>query len=308
MAEALHLKYPVNTIDGQQLLPAGTELTVEVLERLATAVRHNPGEDLSLLEHGSIRTDLGNLMNREPYMQIFGDPADLDAVWEMMAPIRLPPPLLTAIDYFCENDPYTYSHTLMVFALTCLLAQKMGGNVQEALPEASAGPLHDIGKVSVPLQVLQMDAPLHRSDRDLFEHHAMAGYVLLTYYLGAVDSYTAVAARDHHERSDCSGYPRGIALMDQYVEIVSVCDVYDALLSSRPYRKTQFDNRTALEEITRLAEKGKVGWRIVTHLLALNRRDRPSPADCSVSHEKRGVPPEANTYGIVIEDEPTQES
>lgn len=308
MAKALRLKYPVNTIDGQQLLPAETELTAEVLERLASFVRRDPGNDLPLLEHGSIRADLDILINRPPYKQIFDDIPDLAAVWKMMSTTRLPPSLLGAIDYFRENDPYTYSHTLMVFALTCLLAQKMGGDIREALPEASAGPLHDIGKISVPLQVLQMDAPLHRSDRDLFEHHAMAGYVLLTYYLGEVDSYTAVAARDHHERSDCSGYPRGIALMDRYVEIVSVCDVYDALLSSRPYRKTQFDNRTALEEITRLAEKGKVGWRIVTHLLALNRKDRPSPADCSVSHEKRGVPPEESTYGIVIEDEPIQES
>jgi HD-GYP domain-containing protein (c-di-GMP phosphodiesterase class II) len=308
MAEALRLKYPVNTIDGQQLLPAGTELTAEVLERLATAVRRNRGEDLPLLEHGSIRADLEILVDRPPYKQIFSDLEDLVGLWDLMATTRLPPSLLGAIDYFRENDFYTYSHTLMVFALTCLLAQKMGGDVREALPEASAGPLHDIGKVSVPLQVLQMDAPLHRSDRDLFEHHAMAGYVLLTYYLGEVDSYPAVAARDHHERSDCSGYPRGVALMDRYVEVVAVCDVYDALLSPRPYRKEGFDNRTALEEITRLAEKGKVGWRIVTHLLALNRKDRPSPADCSVSHEKRGVPPEANTYGIVIEDEPTQES
>ena len=89
------------------------------------------------------------------------------------------------------------------------------------------------------------------------------------------------------------------------METVSVCDVYDALLSPRPYRKEGYDNRTALEEITQLAEEGKVGWEIVTQLVAPNRKDRPSPEDCAVSLEKRGVPPEANTYGIVIEDEPT---
>jgi HD-GYP domain-containing protein (c-di-GMP phosphodiesterase class II) len=308
MAEALCLKYPVYSLDGEQLLPAGSKLTAEVLERLAASLPRDPGEDLSFLEHGSIRRDLDILMNRPPYKQIFDNLADLVAVWKMMSTTRLPPSLLKAIDYFHKNDPYTYSHTLMVFALTCFLAQKIGEDAREFLPDVSAGPLRDIGKVSVPLTVLQMNVPLRRSDRDLLEHHAVAGYVLLTYYLGEVDSFPALAARDHHEWRDKSGYPRGISLSDRYVEIVSVCDVYDALLNPRPYRKTQYDNRTALEEITLLAEEGKVGWEIVAQLVAPNRRDKPSPEDCAVSREKRGVPPEANTYGIVIEDEPTSDA
>lgn len=308
IAEALRLKYPVNTIDGQQLLPAGTELTVEVLEKLASSLPRNPSEDRSLLDHGSVRRDLDVLMVRPPYDQIFSHPDNVEATWKTMDSIRLPPPLLESMDYFRENDHYTYFHTIMVFALTCILAHQMGADLQESLPEASAGPLHDIGKVSIPLHVLQTRVPLHRSVRDLLEHHAVAGYVLLTYYLGEVESYSAVTARDHHERRNSSGYPRGIPLTDHYVEIVSVCDVYDALLSPRPYRKTQYDNRTALEEITRLAEEEKVGWEIVTHLVALNRKDRPSAEGCVVSLEKRGLPPKESTYGIVIEDEPIQES
>ena len=308
MAKALRLKYSVNTIDGQQLLPAGTELTAEVLEKLASSLPRNPGEDLSLLDHGSVRRDFDTLMIRSPYDQIFSNPEDVEVTCKTMGSIRLPPLLLKSMDYFRENDRYTYFHTIMVFALTCVLAHQMGEDVRDALPEASAGPLHDIGKASLPLHVMQTSVPLHRSMRDLLEHHAVAGYVLLTYYLGEVESYSAVTARDHHERRDSSGYPMGIPLSDRYVEIVSVCDVYDALLSPRPYRKTQYDNRTALEEVTQLAEEGKVDWEIVTHLVALNRKDRPSPEDCAVSREKRGVPPEGNTYGIVIEDEPSKDA
>ena len=308
MADALCLKYPVNTLNGEQLLPAGAKLTTEVLQRLAASMPRDPWENLSLLEHGSIRIDLESLMVRPPSDQIFSDPKDDETTWATMASIRLPPPILESMDYFRKNDHYTYYHTIMVFALTCLLAQQISEDVRESLPEVSAGPLHDIGKISVPLSLLQTNVPLHRTERDLLEHHAVAGYVLLTYYLGEVESYSAVTARDHHERRDGSGYPRGISLSDRYVEIVSVCDVYDALLSPRPYRKTQYDNRTALEMITQLAEEEKIGWEIVTHLVALNRKDRPSPQDCVVSLEKRGVPPEANTYGIVIEDAPTSDA
>ena len=58
----------------------------------------------------------------------------------------------------------------------------------------------------------------------------------------------ARVARDHHEFRDGSGYMRGVKLNDPMVEIVAVCDIYDGLLSPRPYRTAAYDNRTALEE------------------------------------------------------------
>jgi HD-GYP domain-containing protein (c-di-GMP phosphodiesterase class II) len=219
-----------------------------------------------------------------------------------MEPVRLPLPVLEALGHFRKQDFYTYRHILMVFALSCVLASRLPGEAGQFLPEVAAGPLHDLGKICVPLPVLKKSSPLQRSERSLLEQHAAAGFVLLTYYLGEVSAFSACVARDHHERRDGTGYPRGIRLSDSRVEIVAACDVYDALITPRPYRKGSYDNRSALEEITALAEEGKLGWQIVRHLVSLSRSGDPPPEECVVSLEKRGTPPQENNYGVIAED------
>jgi HD-GYP domain-containing protein (c-di-GMP phosphodiesterase class II) len=89
------------------------------------------------------------------------------------------------------------------------------------------------------------------------------------------------------------------------VEIVAACDIYDALISSRPYRPASFDNRTALEEMDRLVEKGIINHDIVQVLVANNRQDKPRYTGIKLSGEKRGIPPKHNVYGITAaEDDP----
>ena len=112
----------------------------------------------------------------------------------------------------------------------------------------------------------------------------------------------AKVALRHHERRDGSGYPLGIRLSDRLVELMAACDVYDALISPRPYRRISFDNRTALEEVTAMGERGQIGWDIVRALVAHNRKDKPRVQQCAVSVEKRGKPPEGNLCGLFPED------
>lgn len=133
----------------------------------------------------------------------------------------------------------------------------------------------------------------------MLDHHPLAGQVLLAYYLGDHTHPAVVVARDHHERRDGSGYPRGITDLAPVVELVAACDVYDALLSPRPYRPKPFDNRTALEELTTLAEQGKLGWEYVAALVARNRKGQPAATEVIVSRDRRGVPPVGNCYGTL---------
>jgi len=300
---SLILRYPVRTLEGEELLPAGAPLTDARLSGLVAsgAVRKFP--QTALLEYGTLRRDLHAFTRQGAYRVIFDDPEGFNAVLSLMERTLLPVPVLEVIRYFQRNDPYTYRHTLMVFALSCLLARDLGHERREVLLEAVAGPLHDIGKISVPLEVLKKTTPLVRSERRLLEHHPVAGHVLLCYYLGNPKRFASKVARDHHERKDGSGYPRGIRLKDRLLEIVAACDVYDALISPRPYRRVSYDNRTAIEEITAMAEKGQIRWEIVRALVAHNRKHRPPLQECKVSLEKRGTPPEGNLYGIVLEDE-----
>ncbi|MGE5189426.1 MAG: HD-GYP domain-containing protein [Gemmatimonadota bacterium] len=300
----LTLKYPVHTPDGRELLPAGVGLTGAVLAEMAAEGRKTTFPDVSLLEYGTTRRDLAVFMREGPYRTIFSHEADYAALLALMEKTRLPVAVLESLDYFKRIDPYTYRHVLMVFALSSTIARKMMRSVSEVLQEASAGPLHDFGKICVPVGILRKTTFLRRSERALLEHHTMAGYVLLAYYLGNFGGVAPAVALAHHERGDGSGYPRGTELRGRLVEIVAACDVYDALISPRPYRSRSFDNRTALEEVTRMAEEGKLSWEVVRVLVALNRKDKPPPDDCQVSLEKRGQAPEGNLYGIILDDEP----
>ncbi len=216
-----------------------------------------------------------------------------------MERVHLVFPVLQSLDYFKHHDYYTYRHILNVFALATLLAEAMVSNFQELVEEITSGPVHDIGKICVPLHILKKSDPLSQTEMNALVHHTTAGHVLLCYYLQDTQNLCAMVARDHHERKNGSGYPRGIFLMDRMVEIISVSDVYDALISPRPYRPLAYDNRTALEEITRMAERKEIGWEVVKTLVAFNRNDKTHYTECRVSGEKRGTPPPGNVYGVM---------
>jgi HD-GYP domain-containing protein (c-di-GMP phosphodiesterase class II) len=219
----------------------------------------------------------------------------------MLEKVHLVVPVLQSLDYFKINDYHTYCHVLMVYALSALIARDLLPDYREWINAVSIGPTHDIGKICVPLHILNKNTPLTRAEKSIVDHHTAAGYVLLSYFHKDPKDIAAIVARDHHERKDGSGLPRGIQLTSRVVEIIVVCDVYDALVSPRPYRAESYDNRTALEEITKMAEMNKIGWEVVKSLMAHNRKAKPRPGEVKVSSEKRGTAPSPNFYGVVEE-------
>ncbi|MGB3097536.1 MAG: HD domain-containing phosphohydrolase [Candidatus Deferrimicrobiaceae bacterium] len=301
---ALTLNYPVHTLDGKEILPSGTSLSDIVLAEVAERGKEILFPTLPAMEFSTVRRDLLALTGRGVYRTIFGGEAEYRGLIRLLEMTRLPLPVLESLEFYKRNDPYTYHHILLVFALSSHLARNLLDGFEEILQEAAAGPFHDFGKICVPMEILTKKTTLRKSERKALEHHTLAGFILLSYYLKDPGILAAVIARDHHERLDGSGYPRGILLSSRFVEIVAACDVYDALISPRPYRVSVYDNRTALEVITAMAEEGKIGWDVVQVLVSHHRKGKPHPEECKVSVEKRGKPPEGNLYGIILEDDP----
>lgn len=295
------LQYPVTTLDGTCLLEAGTLLDGQVLNEVASRheIRFTP---LPLMQFATVETDLAKLLSKPPYLELFLHREKITLLLEWMRAVHLAPACLETLAYFRQHDFYTYRHILMVFALTTMIAHDLLPDSQARLREALASPIHDIGKICVPLEILKKRTPLTRSELNCLEHHTLAGCVLLSYYLQDAEHFAVRVARDHHERKNGSGYPRGISDLDPLVEIIVVSDIYDALVSPRPYRPVCFDSRTAIEEITRLAEEGEIGWYAVKALVAHHRHIPYDPDEVWVSSEKRGHSPPGNLYRMIVED------
>lgn len=291
---------PVYTFDYKLLLPGGQELTREVLDELVSANKDTSYQTHPVLEYGTIYQDLLRFLQNPPYNISF-EKSNREEAMALMKRISFIKPILKFFDYFKEKDFYTYRHSLVVFAMSILMAQDLLAESEDWIADVMAGTIHDFGKMGVPLKILKKTDPLTKVDKIILEHHSLAGFVLLSYFHQDYQNFAAWVSKEHHERRDGSGYPLGIPLRDNMVEIIAVCDIYDALLSPRPHRPTPYDNRTALEEITEMAKMGKIGWEVVKALVSYNRKDKPPIQEVSVSTEKRGAPLKEELGRVLVE-------
>ena len=134
------------------------------------------------------------------------------------------------------RDPYTSGHQQRVTKLACSIAEKMGltENLIEGL--RIAGLLHDIGKISVPAEILSKPGKITQDEYNIIKQHCQIGYEILK----GIEFPWPVAqiVLQHHEKMDGSGYPLGLTGEEILLEarILAVADVIEAMSSHRPYR------------------------------------------------------------------------
>jgi HD domain len=137
-----------------------------------------------------------------------------------------------------QKDEYTEEHTRRVALRAVQVGERLGLPPGRLRALAIGGLMHDIGKLSVPDSVLKKPAGLTDDEFDVIRRHPDWGDRLVS-DLGGFTAAVRRLVRDHHERLDGSGYPRGLSSEQLEVDtrILAVCDVYDALISPRVYRK-----------------------------------------------------------------------
>jgi len=296
------LAHEVTDLDGNRLLAAGTRLDRTVLEGLCSR-QPGPVTTCRLMDYRQVWDDLLSYLAVPPYNVIVDHGARHGDLFTIARDVCIPETILNSFFQFRETDVYTYRHLLLVFALSILIARELIDEKEKLLQEVIAGPTHDIGKLCVPSSILTKRTPLSKREHEHLKHHTLAGYVLLSYYFRNPSILATRVARDHHERKDGSGYPLGRHVNDLLIDIVMVSDIYDALISSRPYRPVSYDNRTALEEITGQARHGIISHTVARVLVALNRRSKPHHRACVISTERRGKAPSENVYGLTGEED-----
>jgi putative two-component system response regulator len=123
-------------------------------------------------------------------------------------------------------------------AIAALLGSRLGLTRERAELLRIAAPMHDVGKIGIPDQILLKPGQLTDEERHEMKRHTEIGYELLSNSDSELLSMAAVIALTHHERFDGAGYPQGLTGQEIPLEgrIVAVADVFDALISDRVYR------------------------------------------------------------------------
>jgi len=148
------------------------------------------------------------------------------------------------------RDPFIAGHQQRVSKLACAIAREMGLSEEQIKECRMAGMVHDIGKISVPVDILNKPGKLTDTDMDFVKGHCQSGYEVLK----QIEFPWPIAeiVLQHHERMNGSGYPQGLSGEEIILEarILGVADVVEAMASHRPYRPAH-DVEKALEEISK---------------------------------------------------------
>ncbi|MBO9534555.1 MAG: HD-GYP domain-containing protein [Solirubrobacteraceae bacterium] len=170
------------------------------------------------------------------------------------------------VDRLVDKDPSTAGHVERVAVLAVQMGEHLHLPTGRLRLLAAGGLLHDIGKLTVPTEVLQKPARLTDEEFDVVQRHPSDGRILLT-ELGGFHPLILELVESHHERVDGTGYPHGLAGtgLPMEVRILAVADVFDALTTDRPYRRA-CSAEDALLELDLQATTGGLDGRCVAAL------------------------------------------
>lgn len=157
--------------------------------------------------------------------------------------------ILMRLNQLKEDDDYTFQHALRVSMLATSLGKWMGYNRNEIEDLSIAGLMFDIGKMRIPDFLYNRKESLSEMEYEMYKKHPQLSYTILLQTQG-VSQGVRFAALQHHERIDGSGYPLRLkgGQIHPYSKIIMVCDIFDAMITDRPYNESisPFDAATYL--------------------------------------------------------------
>ena len=167
---------------------------------------------------------------------------------------------------FKNFDSYTFQHCLNVAMLSISTGISLKLSEHELHILGLAGVLHDIGKMFIPIEILNKPAKLTEEEFEIIKTHPVNAAKQLK---NLVPQEVLRAIEDHHERLDGTGYPYGKegSNIGLYTKILAISDVYDSLTSDRPYRKSIFPNEV-VEYLMGCADK-HFDYDILKHFLKI---------------------------------------
>lgn len=137
------------------------------------------------------------------------------------------------------RDNETGMHVVRMSHIARIVGLRSGLSEGEAELVLQAAPMHDVGKIGIPDRILLKPGPLDRDEWEIMKRHTTIGAEILGDHPSELMRAARLVALRHHERWDGSGYPDGLAgeAIPKIARVVAIADVFDALLSARPYKR-----------------------------------------------------------------------
>lgn len=153
------------------------------------------------------------------------------------------------------SDEYTFKHSVDVATMAMIVAKKYGLNDNDVYEIGISGLLHDVGKSKIPNEILNKAARLTDEEFAMMKQHSLFGYGILKEKKD-LSNQIKLGVLQHHEKMNAKGYPMGVGAdkINIFARIISVADIYDALVTERPYKKP-FSPRDAIEMIMSMTEE-----------------------------------------------------
>jgi PAS domain S-box-containing protein len=152
------------------------------------------------------------------------------------------------------HDFSTGEHVDRMAKVAAFLGAELGLDPERVLLLRVAAPMHDVGKIATPEEILRKPGPLTPNERAEMQQHTVVGHEIFANSKSELLRLAATIALTHHERYDGAGYPRGLTAAEIPLEgrITAVADVFDALLSDRCYRPAM-----SVDETVKIIEEGR---------------------------------------------------
>ncbi len=231
-SDTVPVRAPVSTI-----APVGRMGIEEELERAAQVLRRSKEAVTAMFNE----VRLGKVVRSDDFLPVVSEVADS---------LARNPSAFVSLARLKTKDDYTYMHSIAVCALMVGLARQLGFDDASVREAGLAGLLHDVGKMLMPPDVLNKPGALTDEEMAVMRTHPERGLALLqegpSTPAGAID-----VCLHHHEKHDGTGYPYGLAgdQISLLARMGAVCDVYDAITSTRPY-KAAWDPAASIQRMS----------------------------------------------------------
>lgn len=174
---------------------------------------------------------------------------------DLMKAINSNDALAVDISALKVSDEYTFKHSVDVATMAMIVARKHGLSEGDVYEIGISGLLHDVGKSKIPNEVLNKAGKLTDDEFAMMKQHSLFGYGILK-EKDDLSNQIKMGVLQHHEKMNARGYPMSVGAdsINLFARIISVADIYDALVTERPYKKP-FSPRDAVEMIMSMTDE-----------------------------------------------------